>query len=117
MNKNKRITRIAFAEESLKKAFESLEKGKFEDKQLADFLNRAMDDLLTNPLCGIKIPSKLQPKEYVQKYQIDNLRKYDLPNSWRLLYTLRGNEVEIISVLIEWLNHKDYDRTFGYKTS
>jgi len=117
MSQQNRKKRIAFADESLKKAFEDLKSGKFEDKALAEFLNRAMDDLLENPLCGIKIPSKLWPKEYIQKYKIDNLRKYDLPNSWRLLYTLRGNEIEIISVLIEWLNHKEYDRKFGYKTS
>jgi len=65
-------------------------------------------------LCGIKIPSSLWPKEYVKKYGIDNLRKYDLPDGWRLLYTLRGNEIEIISILIEWPSHTAYERKFKY---
>ena len=110
-----RIKYVAFAEASIKKAFEELEKGKHEEKQLAEFIERAIDDLKKNPLCGIKVPSKLWPKEYIKKYKIDNLRKYDLPNGWRLIYTLKGNQLEIISIIIEWITHKDYKRKFKYK--
>lgn len=109
-----RIKKYAFADQSLKKAFEDLQKGKYEEQQLAKHLQRAIQDLLENPLCGIRIPSELWPKEYIQKYKIDNLRKYDLPDGWRLIYTLRGNEIEIISVLIEWFDHKNYERKFNY---
>jgi len=115
--KAERTKKIAFADASIKKAFEELEKNKYEEQQLATFLNRAIDDLKQNPLCGIRVPSKQWPKEYIQKYKISNLRKYDLPNGWRLLYTIRGNEIEIISILIEWLCHKDYERKFKYKRS
>ncbi|MFH1255685.1 MAG: hypothetical protein V1494_00160 [Candidatus Diapherotrites archaeon] len=109
-----RVKLVAFADDSIKKAFEELGKGKFEEQQLFSFLKRAIDDLKENPLCGIRIPSSLWPKEYVKKYNIDNLRKYDLPSGWRLIYTLRGNDIEIISVLIEWYNHKEYERKFNY---
>ena len=109
-----RIKSVAFVDSSLRKAFEDLKKGKYEDEKLVDFIKRAIDDLKKNPFCGIRIPSKLWPKEYIRKYKIDNLRKYDLPNGWRLLYTIRGNELEIISVLIEWFSHKDYERRFKY---
>lgn len=115
--KAERIKSVGFAEPSLKKAFEDLEKGKYEDRQLASFLKRAIEDLKQNPLCGIRVPSRQWPKEYIQKYGINNLRKYDLPNGWRLLYTIRGNEIEIISILIEWVSHKDYERKFKYKRS
>ena len=112
--KNQRIKKIGFAEHSLKKAFKDLEKGKHENKQLFKFLQRAIADLKLNPFAGIRIPSKLWPKEYIKKYKINNLRKYDLPNAWRLLYTIKGNEVEIVSVLIEWFDHKNYKRKFKY---
>ena len=117
MNQKERIKGIAFIDPSLKKAFEELKSGKYEEQQLAGFLNRAIEDLMQNPLCGIRIPSDQWPKEYIQKYRINNLRKYDLPNGWRLLYTIKGNEIEIISILIEWISHKGYERKFGYKRS
>src|SRR3989338_8155718 len=113
-NQPERIKKYAFADVSLKKAFEDLQKGKHEEQQLAKYLQRAILDLLENPLCGIRVPSRLWPKEYIQKYGIDNLRKYDLPDGWRLMYTIRGNEIEIISVLIEWFDHKNYERKFRY---
>ncbi len=112
---NGRVKRYAFVELSLKETFENLEEGKYEDKQLANFLKKAIADLLENPFCGIRIPSKIWPKEYVRKYKINNLRKYDLPNGWRLIYTIAGNKLEIISVIIEWLKHKKYGRKFKYK--
>jgi len=110
-----RIKGIGFADENMKKAFHKLKSGKSEEKQLFKFLQRAINDLKENPLCGIRIPSKQWPKEYIKKYNITNLRKYDLPNAWRLIYTIRGNELEIISVIIEWFSHKGYGRKFKYR--
>lgn len=51
-----------------KKTKEAYEKTKYENPQLYRFLKRATDDLKRNPFCGIKIPKKLWPKEYVRKY-------------------------------------------------
>ena len=105
---------VAFADERVKEAYDKLAGGKTEDKNLHDFLNRAFDDLKQNPFVGIKIPKNVWPQEYVQKYAINNLWKYDLPNGWRLVYTIRGVEVEIVSIVLEWFDHKDYERRFRY---
>ncbi len=78
MNKQ---THVAFITQKLKEQFQYLKEGKFEDQQLYKFINRALDDLKQNPLCGIKIPKKLWPKEYVQKYSVTNLWKYNLPSA------------------------------------
>jgi len=110
---NKQIE-VGFGTEKLKKEFESLKNGKFEDKKLREFLERAIVDLKNNPLCGAKIPQNLWPREYCKKFNINNLRKYDLPDGWRLIYTIKINEVEILAVFLEWFNHKDYERRFGY---
>ena len=76
---------------------------------------RAVNDLRENAFCGTQIPKRLFPKEYVQKYKINNLWKYDLPNGWRLLYTVTPeNEVELISAILEWFDHKNYERRFRY---
>ena len=54
------------------------------------------------------------PKIYIQKYGVNNIWKYNLPNAWRLIYTIAGNEVMIVSIILEWLSHKDYGRRFEY---
>jgi len=108
------IREVAFANNELKKAYSELKKGKFEEKQLSEFINRAINDLKNNPFCGIRIPKKLWPKEYIKKYEITNLWKYNLPNYWRLIYTLIGNEIKIVSMILEWMNHKDYEKRFRY---
>ena len=72
---------VVFISQKIKKEFEELQKGKFEDKKLYEFISRAIEDLKSNPLCGIKIPKDLWPKEYVKNYQITNLWKYNLPNA------------------------------------
>ena len=91
-----------------------MKKSKFEDKQLLNFIKRAIDDLKLNPFCGIRLSSKLWPKTYIKKYDINNLWKYDLPNGWRIIYTVVGNDIEIISVILEWLDHKNYEKRFKY---
>ncbi len=115
MNDN-RARSVAFVDIRLKRSFEELKSGKFEDKQLADEIKEAMDRLKENPLCGVKIESHLWPKEYISRYGINNLRKYDLRSGWRLMYTLFGDKVEIVAVLLEWLDHKGYERRFHYKS-
>ncbi|MCX6801724.1 MAG: type II toxin-antitoxin system YoeB family toxin [Candidatus Diapherotrites archaeon] len=112
---DKREKFVLFIDENTREAFEKLQSGKYEDIQLYGFIDRAIDDLKANPFVGINLPKRLWPKEYVQKYRINNLWKYDLPNGWRLLYTVKGTEVEIIAVILEWMEHKEYDRKFHYK--
>jgi len=97
------------------KVKEEYEKAKAEDPQLFKFLERATDDLKENPFCGIKVPKNLWPKEYVRKYSINNLWKYDLPNAWRLIYTISKDKVQILAIILEWFDHKDYEKRFGYR--
>ncbi len=112
-----RVKHVAFVDEKLLATFSELKSGKFEEKQLVSYIERAIDDLKENPLVGIVVPMKLCPREYIAKFNVNNLRKYDLPNGWRLVYTLKGNQVEIISVILEWFSHKEYEKRFGYRVS
>lgn len=109
-----KIKLVSFANIGLKEAFLELKKGKFEEKNLYEFINRAIDDLKINPFSGIRVPKSLWPKRYIKDYNITNLWKYDLPNAWRLTYTLIGDEVKIISMILEWYDHKGYERRFSY---
>jgi hypothetical protein len=103
---------LVFADESIKNAWEKILKT---DKEFAKQLLKAKKDILENAFCGIQIPKDLIPLKYIQKYGINNLWKYNLPDAWRLLYTITTpTKVEIVSVILEWMDHKDYERLFGY---
>ena len=110
---NKQIN-VAFISQKLKQEFEALKSGKFEDQRLYQFIDRALDDIKINPTCGIKIPKKLWPKDYVKNYGITNLWKYDLPNAWRLIYTIETDEARIVNIILEWFDHKEYEQRFNY---
>ena len=102
---------VVFAEDMIEKEFVELE----ESDEIKEYIKRAIGDIKQNAFCGIPIPKRLFPKEYIQKYQINNLWKYDLPDRWRLIYTIKTpNKVQILAVILEWFNHKDYGRRFHY---
>lgn len=105
---------VHFCDEKLKHEFERLKESRVEDRMLHKWILRAIDDLNENAFCGIQVQKKLIPKVYVDKFCIDNLWKYDLPKGWRLLYSVANGEVCIISVILEWMDHKDYEKRFGY---
>ena len=105
---------IKYANENLKETLNKLKDSKTEDKKLYEWINRALDDLEENAFCGIQIQKRLIPKVYIEKYGIDNLWKYDLPKGWRLIYSVANNEVTVISIILEWMDHKDYERRFKY---
>ena len=107
-------TEIFFITPELKSEYEKLGEGKFEDKQLHKFITRAMNDLESNPFSGVRVPKKLWPEIYVKKYNITNLWKYDLPNGWRLTYIIETSEIKIMSIILEWLTHKEYEKRFKY---
>ena len=111
---NQKEISVVFVDEKLSKNFERLKSGPTKDRQLYKFIDRATDDLKKSPTCGTKIPRDLWPKGYLKKYGINNLWKYDLPNAWRLIYTIKEDKVTIISIVIEWFSHKDYERKFKY---
>lgn len=108
-------SKIKFGDENVKKAYEALAKGRFEEKQLKGWLDRAFSDLEKNAFCGIQIPKRLIPREYNQKFGLlDNLWKYNLPNAWRLIYTIKKEGIIVLSVILEWFDHKGYERKFRY---
>lgn len=111
---NKKPNYVTFGEKKIEEEFEFLKEGKFQDKQLYESIERAIKDMKENPACGIKIPKRLWPKVYIEKYDVTNLWKYDLPNGWRLIYTIKEDEVMILNVILEWFDHKEYERKFKY---
>ena len=105
---------IKFADKKIQKSFEALKESKTEDQRLYKWICRAFEDLEENAFCGIRIPKRLIPKVYIDKYGIDNLWKYDLPRSWRLIYSVANDGICVLSIILEWMDHKNYERKFNY---
>ena len=108
-------SRIIFGDDKQKAAFEKLKHSKTEDRKLYEWLARAFRDIEENAFCGIQIPKKLVPKEYERRFgRLSNLWKYNLPNAWRLMYTVKDGDAVVLSIILEWTDHKDYERRFNY---
>jgi len=106
-----RNCKVSFANEKVEKEFLSLG----DNDPIKKHIENAIKEIEKNAFCSTPIPKKLIPKEYIKKYIINNLWKYDLPDGWRLLYSITTpNKIEIISIIIEIFNHKDYERRFHY---
>ena len=60
---------------------------------------------------GNNIPKKLIPKTY----DVPNLWRIELSNFWRMLYTIKGDRIEIICFILNIVDHKKYNKIFGYR--
>jgi len=94
-----------------------LELKKRDDKESQSLLNsikRIINLLKENPQFGDPIAKRLIPIKFKQQ-GIQNLYRVELSNYWRLLYTLEGTKVEIFAFVLNIVEHKEYDKLFGYK--
>lgn len=105
---------IRFADKNIQDALYKLERGDTSERELYKLINQALDNIEENAFCGIQIPKRLIPKEYSLKHEIKNLWKYDLPKGWRLIYSIVNDEIVVVSLVLEWFDHKEYERRFKY---
>ena len=113
MGLEKRADGVVFADNKVEKAFNELS----EDDWLKKALRNAIQDLKKNVFAGENIRKELIPKEYKKKYGIDNAWWFPLSSGWRLIYSIvTPSNVEILAVILEYFDHKNYAKRFGYKT-
>ena len=94
-----------------------LELKKRTDKESQTILNsieRIKAILKDNPQFGDPIAKKIIPKS-LRVRGIQNLYRVELSNYWRMLYTIEGSKVEIFLFVLNIIDHKDYNKLFGYK--
>jgi hypothetical protein len=114
--KNVRVILSPEAEEVYKRLNQEAERSK-EARMLLKAINQKVELIKQNLHYGNPINKDLIPKEYITKYQIENLFRVELPAFWRMLYALTngGNNIEIVSFILDIIDHKDYNKKFGYK--
>ena len=86
-----------------------------EEMQLLNAIRKKSGLVKLNPAYGDKVPKAYWPKGLVEQYKLTNLWRAELTRYWRMLYTLRGDRVEVLCFVIRIVDHKRYDRLFGYR--
>ena len=107
-------TKIKFINPDIKEAYLKLKTGTSDEKKLFKWITNAFNDLKQNGFCGVAIPKDRIPKKYHQIFNKNSVWKYDLPSGYRLIYTIEKEEIEVYSIVLEWFDHKDYERLFKY---
>ena len=104
-------SKVIFIDDQLENAFNSLP----DNDPIKKALIKAIQNIKEDFQAGEYIPKSKIPEGYLKKYGINNVRVYDLPFAWRLMYTITGSsEIGIISVILDWMNHKDYEKLFKF---
>lgn len=116
---DKKEVRVIFSSEA-KEVYEYLNKEAPKSKTertLFNAVNQKINFIKENPQYGNPVSKKLIPEEYSKKYGKINLFRVELPNFWRMLYTLTEGEakIEVIAFVLDILDHPAYDKRFGYK--
>ena len=78
-------------------------------------IKRVSDLLKQNPFAGDQVPKRQAPGKYALKYDADNVWRIELADRWRMIYTITGDQIEIITFVMDIFDHKEYDKVFGYK--
>ena len=81
------------------------------EQQLLKSIRQKKDVLKLNPTYGDSVPKEQIP----QGMDVSNLFVVDLNRDWRMLYTLAGNQVEIVAFVLNIVDHPTYDEIFGYR--
>lgn len=124
MKFNGKEIRIILSEEAIEEynelnrlVGEELQKGVVSSVNQSIFrsIERVKGWLKDNPFAGDQVEKKKIPNYYINKYGVTNLWRIDLSDYWRLIYTIQSSEVEIIDFVLNIVDHKKYDKIFGYK--
>lgn len=108
---NEEHNRVEFFDKSLEEAYFAL---KTSDNQLFKHITRALEDLQDNRRVGIPGPKWFIPKKYKNE-GINNIWRYRLPGAWRLLYSITGDHIQVLIIILDWMTHKDYEKLVGLK--
>ena len=74
-------------------------------------LRKPVYRLKANPFYGDNIEKRKIP----EFYNVQNLWRVELTGAWRMLYTIKGDQIEILCFILDILDHKRYSKKFGYK--
>ena len=79
-------------------------------------VNKKAELIKANPHYGNPVAKKLIPREYREKYGINNLFRWQSCRTGGMLYSLADSEtkIEIIAFVLDLIGHPTYGKKFGY---
>lgn len=82
--------------------------------QLLSSINIALRNISLDHNYGNLIHLSRISKQTAKKYGTYKIWRVNLVGYWRLLYTIIGSKVKIIAFILEYIDHKKYNKLFGY---
>jgi len=100
-------SKVVFIDDKLENTFNLLP----DEDPLKKGIIKAIQDIRKNCFSGeIAKKDSVILKNYGKTHGAKNLRVYDLPLAYRLMYTITPLDVEIVSIILDWMAHKSYDK-------
>src|SRR3989338_4737365 len=121
MNKPVRVVLLGEADEAYKRLNSlvgkqiEVSKENTDEMQLLRSIRQKIDFIKANPFYGEPVVKKLIPEEYKKIYGAINLFRVELSGFWRMLYTLKGDQIEVVAFVLDIIDHLTYDKKFGYR--
>ena len=85
------------------------------DRPLLDAIEFVKNNLKNDIPVGNQFRKKEIPKYYKKKYNVQILFRFEMPHSYRLIYTIMTFADHVRgALLIELLTHDEYNKRFGY---
>jgi len=86
------------------------------ERMILKSVHQKVDLIKMNPHYGDPVAKNLIPREYLIKFEVTNLFRVELPNFWRMLYTLTNSgDIEIVAFILDIIDHDVYNKKFGYR--
>ena len=83
------------------------------ENKISKWINNMTAVLRENMYAGELIRKSQIPKQYVDRYAVNNLYRYSHPEGFRSCYTI----VHGCPYILDIMPHPEYDRVFRYKTT
>ena len=101
------------AEQTYKELESEAEKRKVA-RSLVRAVHHKIEFVKEDPRYGDAIEKQNIPAKY-KEAGITNLFRVELPQFWRLLYTISSEENKMKIIITDILDHENYNKLFGYK--
>ena len=81
------------------------------ENKISKWIDDMKEVLRENMYAGELIRKSQIPKQYIDRYAVNNLYRYSHPEGFRSCYTI----VNGCPYILDIMSHPEYDRVFGYR--